>query len=86
MARTSFIQEISLHDWVLAFGLGVTTWFLWEVAYRLFLSPLTAFPGPRLAALTGWYETYFDCFKRGRYWVEIEQMHDLYGRYQLVCF
>jgi hypothetical protein len=34
---------------------------------------------PKLAALAGWYETYFDCFKRGRYWVEIERMHMQYG-------
>jgi hypothetical protein len=49
------------------------------VAYRLLLSPLARFPGPRLAALTGWYETYYDCVKRGRYWVEIERMHREYG-------
>lgn len=48
-------------------------------AYRLYLGPLAGFPGPRLAALTGWYETYFDCWRRGRYWVEIEKMHEIYG-------
>lgn len=57
--------------------------FLWiggTIAYHLWFGPLAAFPGPRWAALTGWYETYFDCFKRGRYWVEIEQMHQKYGK------
>ena len=51
--------------------------------YRLFLSPLASFPGPRLAALTGLYEGYYDCFKDGggRYFVEISRMHDAYGRH-----
>ncbi|KAG4434267.1 hypothetical protein IFR05_010257 [Cadophora sp. M221] len=48
-------------------------------AYRLYFGPLSQFPGPKLAALTGWYETYFDCWKKGRYWVEIEEMHKQYG-------
>ncbi|PVH77367.1 putative P450 monooxygenase, partial [Cadophora sp. DSE1049] len=52
-------------------------------AYRLFLGPLAHFPGPKLAALTGWYETYFDCVKKGRYWVEIERMHQQYGKTEL---
>ena len=56
------------------------TWLGGTVVYRLWLGPLAAFPGPRLAALTGWYETYFDCFQRGRYWVEIEKMHAQYGK------
>lgn len=48
--------------------------------YSFFLSPLARFPGPKLAALTGWYETYFDCFRKGRYWIEIEDMHKKYGK------
>ncbi|KAH8600962.1 cytochrome P450 [Bisporella sp. PMI_857] len=78
MAVSSLLHELSSH-WVLTLILGTITWFSWDVAYRLFLSPLAKFPGPKLAALTGWYETYFDCIKRGRFWVEIEKMHEQYG-------
>jgi hypothetical protein len=62
--------------------LSTTLFFFWLsslLVYRLYLSPLSQIPGPKLAALTGWYETYFDCFKRGRYWVAIERMHMQYG-------
>lgn len=49
--------------------------------YRLFLSPLSKVPGPKLAALTFWYERYFDVFKRGRYVFKIKELHDQYGRF-----
>ncbi|KAG0645611.1 Cytochrome P450 monooxygenase [Hyphodiscus hymeniophilus] len=58
---------------------AVPLWACGIAIYRLWLSPLAEFPGRKLAALTGWYETYFDCMKRGRYWVEIERMHKEYG-------
>ncbi|KAI0121697.1 cytochrome P450 CYP682H1 [Xylariales sp. AK1849] len=51
------------------------------VVYRLMLHPLAAIPGPKLAAATGLYESFFDCYKDGggRYWVEIERLHRIYG-------
>lgn len=58
---------------------AVLVWLSSLIIYRLYLSPLSQFPGPKLAALTGWYEAYFDLLKRGRYWVEIERMHEIYG-------
>ena len=49
------------------------------VTYRLFLSPLAKFPGPKLAAVTTWYELYYDVVYKGKYLFEIEKMHDKYG-------
>ncbi|KAM3481154.1 hypothetical protein MY5147_000787 [Beauveria neobassiana] len=51
------------------------------VLYRLTLHPLARVPGPVLAAATGAYEAYFQLIKDrgGRYWVEIDRLHDLYG-------
>lgn len=49
--------------------------------YRLFFSPIAQFPGPKLAAVTSWYELYYDVVHKGKYLFEIEKMHDKYGEY-----
>lgn len=47
--------------------------------YRLYLSPLSSIPGPKLAALTYWYEFYFDGYLVGQYLFKIKALHEKYG-------
>ncbi len=47
--------------------------------YRLYLHPLAKFPGPRLAAVTSWYEGYYEIVKNGQYSRQISNLHDQYG-------
>lgn len=49
--------------------------------YRLYFSPIAGFPGPKLAALTYWYEFYYDVVKDGQYLFQIEKLHKRYGRW-----
>ncbi|KAF1833619.1 cytochrome P450 [Decorospora gaudefroyi] len=47
--------------------------------YRLYLHPLSKFPGPRIAALTSWYEAYYEIALKGQYSRKISELHDSYG-------
>ncbi|KAF3045052.1 hypothetical protein E8E12_006351 [Didymella heteroderae] len=49
------------------------------VIYRLYLHPLARFPGPRIAAVTSWYEGYYEIVKNGQYSRKISKLHDEYG-------
>lgn len=57
----------------------VPFYFACLVIYRLVFSSIAGFPGPKLAAATGWYEFYFDFFYNGTYIFKIEEMHQKYG-------
>ncbi|KAF4636899.1 hypothetical protein G7Y89_g1175 [Cudoniella acicularis] len=46
---------------------------------RLYFHPLAHIPGPNLAALTWWYEVYFDIIQPGQYVFKIQELHKQYG-------
>ncbi|KAJ4475676.1 cytochrome P450 [Lentinula aciculospora] len=50
-----------------------------KVLYRRYFHPLRKYPGPVFAALTSWYEAYYNIIKRGNLVVELERLHNLYG-------
>ena len=50
------------------------------VVYRLYLSPLSKFPGKKPAIATMWCEVYYQAIKGSQYpWV-IQKMHEECGR------
>lgn len=53
--------------------------------YRLFLHPLARFPGPKLAAVSRWYEGYYDLIKVGQYTRKIKELHKQYGKKLSPC-
>lgn len=48
--------------------------------YRLFFHPLAKFPGPKIAAISRWYEAYYDVVLDGLYEKKIIEFHRKYGR------
>lgn len=52
------------------------------IIQRLYLHPLARVPGPKLAALTGWYEAYYDLAHEGvggQMTFHIRELHKEYG-------
>jgi hypothetical protein len=45
------------------------------IPYRIFLHPLSKFPGPKLAAATPWYKFYYDVILQGNYTFKIMDLH-----------
>ena len=62
-------------------GIALAISIAWGIVYRLLLSPIAKFPGPKLAAVTFWYEFYYDAILKGRYTFKIKEMHEKYGEY-----
>lgn len=56
----------------LVYGVGLAV-------YRLWLSPIAKFPGPKLAALTKWYEFYYEVVRNGQFTFHIQDLHKQYG-------
>merc|ERR1711881_513875 len=65
---------------ILALGAAVYGLYLIGLAvYRLYFSPIAKFPGPKLAALTRWYEFYYEVVLRGQFSDHIAELHKRYG-------
>lgn len=73
-----FASEVSLL--VLALIAGAS-YLIWLTLFRLYLSPIARFPGPKLAALTRWYEFYYEIVLKGQFTFHIQELHRKYGRY-----
>lgn len=67
--------------WVTA-GFILAAYLAWLVVFRLVLSPIAKYPGPKLAALSNWYEFYYDVVHLGRFTAHIHTLHNKYGTFR----
>jgi cytochrome P450 len=49
------------------------------VVRRLYFSPISHFPGPKLAIATFWYQFYYDVALGGQYVWKVRELHEKYG-------
>lgn len=81
VGQVSAIMTQALWTLVLVWPLYLIT----RSMYRLYFSPLSHIPGPRLAALTRWYEAYYEIVLNGQYSFHIDELHDKYGNIHFSC-
>jgi cytochrome P450 len=64
--------------WVTALRIFQTLGYLsWTVVYNVYISPLSKFPGPKLAACTNLQNLYWT--STGQYQYKLKELHDKYG-------
>ncbi|ORY17344.1 cytochrome P450 [Clohesyomyces aquaticus] len=79
MDSGSFRQMLTAPGIALAAVVTYAAYVVLLTLYRLFLHPLASFPGPKLAAVTSWYEAYYEIILQGQYSKKIGELHDVYG-------
>jgi hypothetical protein len=81
------IQDMSYTGLVGAAIIALLGWTVVVGVYRVLFHPLAKFPGPKLAALTTWYEGYYDVIRyKGRFTFHLEDLHKKYGKQKLLLF
>lgn len=73
-------------SWPKLLLLGWLSYLVTRSIYRAFLSPIAHIPGPKLAAVTRWYEAYYEIALSGQYSFHINKLHDKYGITRLFRF
>lgn len=78
MALPIDFSPIQAHPYLTIFSL-LSTYLVLLTLYRLFLHPLAHIPGPKLAAITQWFEFYYDVLLVGQYQNQFMRWHEKYG-------
>jgi hypothetical protein len=60
--------------------LAAAAYVLYTVLYRLYFHPLAHIPGPKLAAVTFLYQSYFSLVSGSRFYAQIGKLHAAYGK------
>jgi hypothetical protein len=64
---------------VVAIATCVVASLIHAVISTLILHPLAKFPGPKYAAVTHYYQFYYDVVRRGRFPWKLKSLHQAYG-------
>ena len=84
LAHVEWLSSMSSVTFASALAaLGFILYIAGLVFYRLCLSPLAGFPGPKITAMTAWYESYCELIKGGggQFVFQIQRWHEEYGAF-----
>jgi hypothetical protein len=57
---------------------------VYAVLYHVYFHPLAHVPGPRLAAASYLYQTYFSLVGGSKFYLQIQKLHEEYGKFKVV--
>lgn len=69
----------SISEIILGIALTISVYTFSTIIYRLYLHPLSHLPGPKLAASTHLYKTYYSYHSTSPLYVQIDKLHEKYG-------
>jgi hypothetical protein len=80
MGALSAYLSTAVVEYASVFLLLVLTYGVIVAIYRVTFHPLAHIPGPKLAAVTQFYQTYY-CYAndRSRFYKVVEELHKIYG-------
>ena len=76
-----FLPAGSSSEMLILLCIGLLSYFIYIAIQRVYFSPLSHIPGPKIAAATTWYEIYHDVIRRGLYFKKVKEFHKIYGTY-----
>ncbi|KAM5431408.1 hypothetical protein MferCBS31731_007894 [Microsporum ferrugineum] len=71
-------MPLSMHPFAFL-AVSALAYLIGDAIYQLQFSPLSKFPGPKIAAVTYLYEFYYDAILKGRYIFKVKELHKKYG-------
>jgi hypothetical protein len=80
LRRTNNMRALSWFQITTMLAICAVTYLSSLIVYRLYLSPVAAFPGPFLARTTHWYEFYYTYIQTGMYYKKVAEFHAKYGK------
>ncbi|KAL8769010.1 MAG: hypothetical protein Q9209_004927 [Squamulea sp. 1 TL-2023] len=73
-----FCEMLLAHPW-LTLSTTILFYQITRAIYRITYHPLAHFSGPKVAAISRWYEIYYELLLGGRFAQQIEKLHQQYG-------
>ena len=73
------LQSVTLFQAIIGAILLSLTYGLTLAIRRIYFSPISHFPGPKLAIATFWYQFYYDVILSGQYVWKVRDLHKKYG-------